>query len=78
MRFCDGATLIDGIGVPWLEDKYLGYFGENKTSYTVKGIPPLQTAVWAANTTLLIHIYHLSQVVSLADDPVIHDPSIKA
>ncbi|MCJ1454077.1 hypothetical protein MMC28_004427 [Mycoblastus sanguinarius] len=22
--------------VPWMEDKYLGYFGENKTSYTAK------------------------------------------
>ena len=25
--------------VPWLEDKYLAWFGENKTSYTAKGIP---------------------------------------
>ncbi|KAL8846101.1 MAG: hypothetical protein Q9221_008789 [Calogaya cf. arnoldii] len=25
--------------VPWLEDKYLAWFGENKTSYTTKGIP---------------------------------------
>ena len=24
--------------VPWLEDKYLAWFGENKTSYTTKGI----------------------------------------
>ena len=23
--------------VPWLEDKYLAWFGENKTSYTTKG-----------------------------------------
>lgn len=23
--------------VPWLEDKYLQWFGENKTSYTAKG-----------------------------------------
>jgi len=23
--------------VPWLEDKYLAWFGENKTSYTAKG-----------------------------------------
>ena len=23
--------------VPWLEDKYLGWYGENKTSYTAKG-----------------------------------------
>lgn len=25
--------------VPWLEDKYLQWFGENKTSYTAKGEP---------------------------------------
>ena len=25
--------------VPWLEDKYLEWFGENKTSYTAKGEP---------------------------------------
>lgn len=24
--------------MPWIEDKVLGYWGENKTSYTVKGI----------------------------------------
>lgn len=24
--------------VPWLEDKYLAWFGENKTSYTAKGL----------------------------------------
>ena len=24
--------------VPWLEDKYLGWYGENKTSYTAKGM----------------------------------------
>lgn len=24
--------------MPWLEDKYLAWFGENKTSYTVKGL----------------------------------------
>ena len=24
--------------VPWLEDKYLQWFGENKTSYTAKGV----------------------------------------
>lgn len=24
--------------VPWLEDKYLAWFGENKTSYATKGI----------------------------------------
>lgn len=24
--------------VPWLEDKYLAWFGENKTSYTTKGV----------------------------------------
>lgn len=24
--------------VPWLEDKYLAWFGENKTSYTAKGV----------------------------------------
>lgn len=23
--------------VPWLEDKYLAWFGENKVSYTAKG-----------------------------------------
>lgn len=23
--------------MPWIEDKVLGYWGENKTSYTVKG-----------------------------------------
>lgn len=23
--------------VPWLEDQYLAWFGENKTSYTAKG-----------------------------------------
>jgi len=23
--------------VPWLEDKYLAWFGENKSSYIVKG-----------------------------------------
>ena len=23
--------------VPWLEDKYLNWYGENKTSYTAKG-----------------------------------------
>ena len=23
--------------VPWLEDKYLSWYGENKTSYTAKG-----------------------------------------
>lgn len=23
--------------VPWLEDKFLGWFGENKTSYVAKG-----------------------------------------
>jgi len=23
--------------VPWLEDKYLAWFGENKTSHTAKG-----------------------------------------
>ena len=28
--------------MPWIEDKVLGYWGENKTSYTVKGtFPPL-------------------------------------
>lgn len=27
--------------MPWIEDKVLGYWGENKTSYTVKGISPL-------------------------------------
>ncbi len=26
--------------VPWLEDKYLAWFGENKTSYTTKGLSP--------------------------------------
>ena len=25
------------LDVPWLEDKYLAWFGENKTSYTAKG-----------------------------------------
>jgi hypothetical protein len=25
--------------VPWLEDKYLALWGENKTSYVAKGIP---------------------------------------
>lgn len=25
--------------MPWIEDKVLGYFGENKTSYTAKGLP---------------------------------------
>ncbi len=25
--------------MPWVEDKVLGYRGENKASYTVKGIP---------------------------------------
>ena len=24
--------------VPWLEDKYLSWYGENKTSYTAKGM----------------------------------------
>lgn len=24
--------------MPWIEDKYLAWFGENKTSYTAKGI----------------------------------------
>ena len=24
--------------MPWVEDKVLGYWGENKTSYTAKGI----------------------------------------
>lgn len=24
--------------VPWLEDKYLAWFGENKTSYVAKGM----------------------------------------
>ena len=23
--------------VPWMEDKYLAYFGQNKTSYVAKG-----------------------------------------
>lgn len=23
--------------MPWVEDKYLAWFGENKTSYTAKG-----------------------------------------
>lgn len=23
--------------MPWIEDKVLGYWGENKTSYTAKG-----------------------------------------
>ena len=29
--------------MPWVEDKVLGYWGENKTSYTAKGMfqPPL-------------------------------------
>ena len=27
--------------VPWLEDKYLGYFGKNKTSYVAEGMPPV-------------------------------------
>lgn len=27
--------------MPWIEDKVLGYWGENKTSYTAKGIFPL-------------------------------------
>jgi len=26
--------------VPWLEDKYLAWFGENKTSYVAKGTYP--------------------------------------
>jgi len=26
--------------MPWIEDKVLGHWGENKTSYTVKGILP--------------------------------------
>ena len=25
--------------MPWIEDKVLGYWGENKTSYTAKGPP---------------------------------------
>lgn len=25
--------------MPWIEDKVLGYWGENKTSYTAKGNP---------------------------------------
>ena len=24
--------------VPWMEDKYLAWFGENKTSYIAKGM----------------------------------------
>jgi len=24
--------------MPWIEDKVLGHWGENKTSYTVKGV----------------------------------------
>lgn len=24
--------------MPWIEDKYLAWFGENKTSYTAKGM----------------------------------------
>lgn len=27
--------------VPWLEDKYLAWFGENKTSYVAKGTSSL-------------------------------------
>lgn len=27
--------------MPWIEDKYLAWFGENKSSYTTKGINPL-------------------------------------
>lgn len=26
--------------MPWIEDKYLAWFGENKTSYTAKGEAP--------------------------------------
>ena len=26
------------IWVPWLEDKYLAWFGENKSSYVAKGL----------------------------------------
>lgn len=26
--------------MPWIEDKVLGYWGENKTSYTAKGTLP--------------------------------------
>ena len=25
------------VDMPWIEDKYLQWFGENKTSYTIKG-----------------------------------------
>lgn len=32
--------------VPWLEDKYLAWFGENKTSYTAKGKRPLSPLLY--------------------------------
>lgn len=36
---------------PWLEDKYLAWFGENKTSYTAKGLspPPLSPSPLPSN-----------------------------
>ncbi|MCJ1434245.1 hypothetical protein MMC27_003612 [Xylographa pallens] len=31
-----GLIVCVGIDMPWIEDKYLQWFGENKTSYTIK------------------------------------------
>ena len=35
--------------VPWLEDKYLSWYGENKTSYTAKGIS-IRLSVYPSRT----------------------------
>ena len=37
--------------MPWIEDKVLGYWGENKTSYTVKGTFPSPSPFFPTSTS---------------------------
>lgn len=43
--------------VPWLEDKYLEWFGENKTSYTAKGEPVASLSLSLPLSLSLTHTY---------------------
>ena len=53
--------------MPWIEDKVLGYWGENKTSYTAKGAPsPSPNPLPSPSLSLPIPCLHHHGLLSLS------------
>ena len=61
--------------VPWLEDKYLAWYGENKTSYTAKGQSPYPFISLLLGSRLIEFVAYLE---NLKQNPLTDDKNVAA